>query len=659
MSSDTEDVKKDIKYDRRCLIYGLASVAIFSLMLIFNAFYNENATMRTFTDILGLAYACYLFGYSVYLKKKHNLKLKCNSVATAAVLALFLYAVSDGLVDTCCLLKAKLSFIILGYMFYFIPIILGTFLFKNPRLWYIIMTVLIILFSILQHYILLFRGSIFTVSDFANIKSAFVIKSSYSFKIDIQVIFAILFTCAVIYGLKYIDYSVINIKIRVVSLLSMICVIIFMPFVLGRVYTSSKYDVSFGRTYSPLTSPTYSTGMALMFYYDFMYNILEKPENYNTADAEAIIDKYQSDTYDGKVKIIAILNESWTDFAHIGEVDTNGVDFLKNWHEASENTIKGYTTVSVYGGMTCNSEYEFLTGNSMYFMPNSGIFTNYLDSHNDSIVTHMNELGFDTVSYVPCSEALWNIGEAYDYLGFKTRYYAKDMGITVKDLAPSKKQISDKALYDKLIKTIDERDREHDGPSFYWLTTMQNHAPYDYKYNEHLSLVAPKNKEAESYLNLVYDSDEAFAELTKHYENSDERVVIVMFGDHYPHINDLYDSFSDSKSNNNGVGLYQTPFIIWSNQHIESKWIDDISLNYLSNEVFKAAGVPLSPVQQELEHIREYFPIIASFGYKTKDGEWFEKGDSCKYDDILYEYHVMQWYRMFDEKRRILTSSGH
>ena len=359
------------------------------------------------------------------------------------------------------------------------------------------------------------------------------------------------------------------------------------------------------------------------------------------------------------MKIIAILNESWSDFAHIGEVNTNGVDYLKNWHEMSENTIKGYTTVSVYGGMTCNSEYEFLTGNSMYFMPNSGVFTNYLDSHNDSIVTYMNELGFDTVSYTPCTEDLWNVGEAYYYLGFKSRYYLKDIPITKADLAPSKQNISDKALYDKLIKTIDERDREHDGSSFYWLTTMQNHAPYEYKYDEHLSLASPKNKEAESYLNLVYDSDEAFAELVEHYENSDEHVVIVMFGDHYPHINDLYDSFSDSGSNNNGVGLYQTPFIIWSNQHIESKWIDDISLNYLSNEVFKAAGVPLSPVQQELEHIREYFPIIASFGYKTKDGEWFEKGDTCEYDDILHEYHVLQWYRMFDKKRRILTSSGH
>jgi glucan phosphoethanolaminetransferase (alkaline phosphatase superfamily) len=266
----------------------------------------------------------------------------------------------------------------------------------------------------------------------------------------------------------------------------------------------------------------------------------------------------------------------------------------------------------------------------------------------------MNDLGFDTVSYTACPEVLWNIGDAYRYLGFKSGYYFDDIPVGKDDLAPSKKQISDKALYDKLLHTIDERDRDHNGSSFYWLTTMQNHAPYDYKYNAHLSLISPKNSEVESYLNLVYDSDEAFAELTKHYENSDEHVVIVMFGDHYPHINGFYESFSDDE-----IGIYQTPFIIWSNRDIESKWIDDISLNYLSNEVFKAAGIPLSPVQQELEHIREYFPIIASFGYKTKDGEWFEKGNSCKYDDILHEYHVLQWYRMFDKKRRILTSSGH
>ena len=294
MKNDATD--SDIKYDKRCLIYGLLSVMTFSMMLALNIFINEKTAVRTFMYTLSFVYAGYMFGYSIYLKKKHNIKLKCNAGATAAILAilaLFLYAVSDGLVNTCFFFKARPLFILLGYMFYFIPVVIGAFLFKNPRIWYIAATVLVVAFSILQHYILLFRGSIFTVSDFANIKSAFAIKSSYSFKIDIQIVFTILFTSAAIYGLMHINYSVISLKIRIASLISMICVVIFTVFALSRIYnsSSSRSGIYFGRTFLSTMSPTVSTGLALMFYYDSMYNILEEPENYDTAEAEAIINQ--------------------------------------------------------------------------------------------------------------------------------------------------------------------------------------------------------------------------------------------------------------------------------------------------------------------------------------------------------------------------------
>lgn len=421
----------------------------------------------------------------------------------------------------------------------------------------------------------------------------------------------------------------------------------------------SRSYISFGRTFHVGRSPVDNTGLMVSFYYDAVYNRVMAPEDYVTADAENILDSFESETYADNVTVIAILNESWSDFSHMGQLDTGGIDYLGDWRSRTENVIKGYATISVYGGMTCNSEYEFLTGNSMYFLNNAGVFTNYLNSKNDSIVTYLSDQGFNTTSYAPCEKALWDIGKAYPNLGFGKSYYLNDMNMNQDDCAVTG-HMSDDKLFDRLIKLVDSGDKNR--PSFYYTTTMQNHAPYHFKYNPHLKLTSPANGEAESYLNLVYESDKAFSKLVEHYKNSDRHVVIVMFGDHYPHIDGVYEDlrgedYTDSIEEYSK--LYQTPFIIWSNQSIESKWIDDISLNYLSNEVFKAAGIPLSPVQQELEHIREYFPIIAGFGYKTKDGEWFEKGNSCEYDDILHEYHVLQWYRMFDKKRRILTSSGH
>ena len=76
-----------------------------------------------------------------------------------------------------------------------------------------------------------------------------------------------------------------------------------------------------------------------------------------------------------------------------------------------------------------------------------------------------------------------------------------------------------------------------------------------------------------------------------------------------------------------------------------------MSLNYLSNEVMKVAGLPLSPYQQELEKIRETLPVISMFGYMNSDEEWFDiNSDDKKTTDIRKEYNTVQYYRMFGKK---------
>ena len=46
--------------------------------------------------------------------------------------------------------------------------------------------------------------------------------------------------------------------------------------------------------------------------------------------------------------------------------EEDGMPFI---HSLEENTVKGSLLVSVAGGGTANTEYEFLTGNSLYMFP--------------------------------------------------------------------------------------------------------------------------------------------------------------------------------------------------------------------------------------------------------------------------------------------------
>lgn len=117
------------------------------------------------------------------------------------------------------------------------------------------------------------------------------------------------------------------------------------------------------------------------------------------------------------------MNESFADFEHIAQFKTNK-DYLPNYHKLQEESISGYVSVSAYGGYSCNSEYEFLTGNTLGFLPSgSAVFTQYLNDKQNGLVSWLNELGYTTQAISPCSEGLWDIGNAYEQLQFKSKLF--------------------------------------------------------------------------------------------------------------------------------------------------------------------------------------------------------------------------------------------
>ncbi len=66
--------------------------------------------------------------------------------------------------------------------------------------------------------------------------------------------------------------------------------------------------------------------------------------------------------------IICIMNESLSDLGALGNLETNE-DYMPFIHSLTENTIKGYLSMPVFGAGTSNSEFEFLSGDSISFLP--------------------------------------------------------------------------------------------------------------------------------------------------------------------------------------------------------------------------------------------------------------------------------------------------
>ncbi|MBR6045163.1 MAG: LTA synthase family protein [Ruminococcus sp.] len=623
-----------------------------------NAFKMED-TAENVMLLVGAICSGLAMAGAVWLAVRAYLRLERPIKADPIVFALFAALWSYWLSELCMeafVIKLYPLYNIMGYAIYAGVFLLGAVIFKRPKVWFCVWEVLFAIYSVAQYYLTQFRGAPVKFTDFDNLRSAMEVKSEYKLTLSFTIA-CVLFQIG---GMLFI------------TIRSSLCSESKKPrlITLGAVAAASaafllvsrwSYDYGVNNRIIKLNfsgdEDSYTSrrvGSLLMFYYDGVYNHVIVPDGYSDEKAEELISQYPVQSAEKKTPVvIGILNESFADYAHIKEFSTNK-DYLPVYHSLEENTVKGFVTVSPYGGYTCNSEYEFLTGNTMHFLPlGSAVYTNYLKGDQDSIVTAMNDLGFVTTAVSPCNPELWDIGYAYDYLGFDVKYIGENKAWPEGEEINS--QISDSRLFEKVCELADGRDKSKG--AFYWVTTMQNHAPYNVDVEGGVELTDIEDQSAERYLNSIYQSDKAFGELVEHFKDYDEEVIIVMFGDHYPHIpsfhEELYGSSLAGLNAQEYSLIHQTPYIIWSNRTLGIGKHEDISLNYLGTEMFKAAGLPLTQVQQELESIRGELPIVSGFACRTSDGEWHATGDDLGgYEDKLKEYSIIQYYRMFSKNKK-------
>ena len=72
------------------------------------------------------------------------------------------------------------------------------------------------------------------------------------------------------------------------------------------------------------------------------------------------------------VNLICIMNESLAELKTAGDFTTN-TEYFPFMDSLEENTVRGSLCVPVFGSMTSNTEFEFLTGDSMALLPANSI----------------------------------------------------------------------------------------------------------------------------------------------------------------------------------------------------------------------------------------------------------------------------------------------
>ena len=391
--------------------------------------------------------------------------------------------------------------------------------------------------------------------------------------------------------------------------------------------------------YPYLFTPAHMTkvnGMAVTFAMDMEYLRVEKPDGYSEKKAEEILAEYETDMnleeQQKMPNIIVIMNEAFSDLAVLGHFTTNEdyMPFVHRLQQGWPNTVTGTLEVSVCGGNTANSEFEFLTGHTMDFFPVGSIpYQQYITKELPSLASQLKVLGYETYGMHPYNASGWERDEVYPLLGFETSYFLHDF----ENRRYIRNYVSDKSAYEKIIQLYEEKEAGR--PLFAFEVTMQNHSSYTEQHENFtpdIHVEELDNFALDQYLSLMKVSDMELERLVNYFEKEEEETIIVFFGDHQPN-----DSLANKIFRLNGVNTaqltveeaklrYQVPYVIWANFDIEEKSNADTDISFLAAEVLETADIPTTAYQNFLL-------------------EFKEKSDSEEY---LQNYQILQYYFMFD-----------
>lgn len=408
----------------------------------------------------------------------------------------------------------------------------------------------------------------------------------------------------------------------------------------------------------------YDEAAELVQEYAAAYDASDEATSTNRAEAVAQFDEE-------KPTVIAVMNETFSDLSMYQNLHAGyeGPTFFKSLSDA---VSRGTLYVSAYGGGTCNTEFEFLTGNSMAYL-GQGVYpyTIYDLTETGNLAQQFSDLGYDTTAMHPNHATNWNRENVYRDFGF-------DQFLAIEDFTDAETlrgMVTDGATYDKILELLEQNEN----PQFIFDVTMQNHSgyttgliPYDQRTNYLVDGVY--NSEVNEYLSLIQESDRALEEFLNELRNLDRKVVVVFFGDHQPFFPSTYNDawFTDEDPAVHAERLWQTSYVIWANYDVagssQTSEVRDISVNYLGALMMQLIGAPLSDYQKAQLAVREAMPTINSTGYQDRSGTWYltgqepdggeaGAGDGPDAARARADLAKMQYYELFGDGSSIYTKT--
>ena len=466
--------------------------------------------------------------------------------------------------------------------FMFIYFIIGFFycLVGKIKVSYYLTIILTGILGIINHFITTFRGTPLVPWDIFSLNVALTVLPTFKFTFTKQLVWGIIILIATIVVLSLAKFR--SFKNGKKKKIYRICTFTaILTFVICFYLTNLIAWFDLNENWDP-KEEYHNNGLVASLFKQSRNLIIRKPEGYDVDSLNQLASTINlpviehNESFESP-NIIAIMNESFADLSVVGDFKTD-TEYLSYFKSLKDNVIKGNLHVSIFGATTPNSEWEFLTSNSMAFVPKRTVpYQQYVLRKSYSLASILKEHDYSTSAIHCYYPQGYNRNLTYPRLGFDKFLSMYEL----KDLTFIREYPDDISTYKNII---DIYENKGDKKMFNFTLTMQNHGSYTDENFQNTEIAEDgQYPKLNQYLSLIKIADESLKELLTYFEKQEEHTIIVMFGDHQPYVEDefynemLSQRFEDITSKEAVENKYITPFMIWANYDIDEEKYSNIT----------------------------------------------------------------------------------
>lgn len=311
---------------------------------------------------------------------------------------------------------------------------------------------------------------------------------------------------------------------------------------------------------------------------------IPEPEGYSEATMREIAERYEAKKSADKTtrkplteiadRVIVILDETFYDPELLTKYYPHGGgEVLPNLHKLFRNYPSGYMYSPEYGGNTANVEFEVQTGLTNYWA-NTIPYVTALTKTNGvmSVASITKNLGYETTAIHSYDGSMYKRNLVYPLLGYNDFITQDEMKHRDKEPGPQDDAylyLNNHAIFQEVLDIL-ENGPEH---QMVGVITMQNHNPYwfatypkwEFPMTGDTGGGGGDYSRNNNYQSL-HEADKYLAEFLDELKKSDEKTVVLWFGDHAA---GLFEKYIESENKNDRDTIHLTPYFVWTNFETE------------------------------------------------------------------------------------------